>query len=132
MKKVAELVDDLFRTHRRPDGQEYTYKEISEFLGGKIESSHLSKLRTGKITNPSRETILALCRFFQVPASYFFPELDPVPQPGNAESREADLTLVQIALRTTGLRPDIQMKIEELITALQHMPRLQVNNSQKQ
>lgn len=117
MKTVAELIDQLFRTHRRPDGQEYTYKQVSVALGRSVESSHLSKLRTGKITNPGRETLLGLCRFFKVSPSYFFPELEfPLSADGSASEQG---TPVQIALRATGLAPEVQEKLEELIRTLQ-------------
>lgn len=115
MKTVAQLIDDLLYTHRKPDGREYTYKEIAEALGGRVEPSHLSKLRTGKITNPGRETLLDLCRFFQIPPSYFFPELDALPKPVAAPTADE---AIQVALRSSGLRPDVQTKLEELIRAL--------------
>jgi transcriptional regulator with XRE-family HTH domain len=117
MKTVAELINDLFRTHRRADGREYTHKDVSVALGGLVEPSHLSKLRTGKITNPSRETLLALCNFFQVPSSYFFPELPSLPAP-QATGAEAQKDLVRLALRSAGLRPEVEAKLEELINAL--------------
>ncbi len=118
MKTVAELIDQLFRTHRRPDGREYTYKEVSLALDRAVEPSHLSKLRTGKITNPGRETLLGLCRFFQVPPSYFFPELELSSQSADS-SIDNQASPVQIALRSTGLSPEVQEKLEELIRALQ-------------
>ena len=117
MKTIAQLIEELFHTHRRADGREYTYKEIVAALDGKVEQSHLSKLRTGKITNPSRETLLALCRFFQVSPTYFFPELDILPQP--AVPATADESL-QFVLRSSGLRPEVQSKLQALIQALRH------------
>src|SRR5690349_5222471 len=98
MKTVAELVDDLFHTHRKPDGREYTHKEVSLALGGAVEPSHLSKLRTGKIPNPGRETLLALCHFFQVQPSYFFPELDALAQQARQSAGQPDL--LRVALRS--------------------------------
>jgi transcriptional regulator with XRE-family HTH domain len=75
MLTVAELIDALFRSHRKPDGREYTYREVSEALEGKLTPSHIGKLRSGVIEDPKRETLLALCQFFSVPPDYFFPEL---------------------------------------------------------
>lgn len=112
MKTVAELVDDLFRVYRRPDGKEYTYKEISVALGGVVEPSHISKLRTGKITNPGRETLLSLCRFFRVPPSYFFPEFHTLVPDSEANT-------INVALRAARLSPEVEKKLEELIQALQ-------------
>lgn len=117
MSTVAELVDNLFRTHRRPDGREYTHKDVTIALGGLVEPSHLSKLRNGKITNPGRDTLLLLCRFFKVPPSYFFPELE-------FSSFEIDpdaqrIQSIHMALRSAGLSPQVQEKLEALIQALQ-------------
>lgn len=114
MKTVGQLVDELFHTHRRPDGREYTYQEICTALDGAIEPSQLSRLRNGKVTNPGRETLLALCRFFQVRPSYFFPELEQLPPPAEATQPDA----LQVALRSSGLRPDVQAKLEDLIQTL--------------
>ena len=75
--KVATLVDHLFRTRLHPDGREYTHREVAAALDQRLTPSHLGKLRSGQIDNPKRDTIILLCQFFQVPASFFFPELEP-------------------------------------------------------
>jgi transcriptional regulator with XRE-family HTH domain len=93
MKTVGELVDELFKTHRRSDGREHTYQEIAVKLGGAIEPSHISKLRTGKIANPGRDTLLALCRFFEVPPSYFFPELTTPTLTSEEEAKQTEMVL---------------------------------------
>lgn len=112
---VAQLIDRLFRNNLRDDGREYTYEEISRALHGELEPSYISKLRNGKITNPGRNTLLILCTFFRVPASYFFPELDsPVP-PDSTE----ELSTIAVALRATQLSPAAQQKLIELIQTLQ-------------
>lgn len=74
---TAELIDQLFRTHRKPDGKEYSHVELSSALGGALAPSHIGKLRAGTIRNPQRDTLLQLCQFFRVPPTYFFPELPP-------------------------------------------------------
>lgn len=114
MTTVAKLVDELFRTHRRSDGREYTYKDVSLALGGVVEPSHISKLRTGKIANPGRETLLCLCRFFHVAPSYFFPELD-----STYAQEKSYLNSLRVALATAGLGTEVEEKLEELIRALQ-------------
>ncbi len=117
MTTVGQLINDLFATHRRPDGKEYTHKEISVASGGAIEASYLSRLRNDKIPNPGRDTLLALCRFFKVSPSYFFPELDAI----SAEllSGEGSPNQLRVALRSAGLTPAVQTHIEELVKALQ-------------
>ncbi len=119
MKSVAELIDNLFRTYRRSDGREYTYKDVSVALQGIVEPSHLSKLRTGKITNPGRDTLLALCRFFQVSPTYFFPELELLQQTPQEKEKAKQDALLSVALRSTGLHPEVEKKLEQLIRALQ-------------
>lgn len=116
MSTIAELVEDLFRTHRRPDGREYTNREVSLALAGQVEPSHLSKLRNGRITNPGRDTLLLLCRFFNVSPSYFFPELDMPPI--NAEANDQQTESLHVALRSAGLSPQVREKLEALIRAL--------------
>lgn len=114
MKTVAQLVDDLFWTHRKENGEEYTYKEVCAALNGAIEPSHLFKLRKGSIKNPGRKTLLALCTFFKVPATYFFPELDALEQLPAA--LQADPFVV--AMRSSQLNPAVRKKLRELIQAL--------------
>jgi transcriptional regulator with XRE-family HTH domain len=124
MKTLAELVNDLFQTHRRPDGREYTYKEVTVALDGVVEPSHLSKLRTGKITNPGRETLLSLCRFFNIAPTYFFPELDALPRSSSRQPVATQVHSLRLALRSAGLQPEVEEKLEELIVALQQAKQL--------
>jgi transcriptional regulator with XRE-family HTH domain len=117
MKTMADLVNDLFRIHRRPDGREYSASEIARKLNGQLDVSTITALRTGKVTNPTRNTLLLLCQCFNVPPSYFFPELaepavDDVPQVEQPES-------LRIALRSSGLTPEDQKYVAGLIAILQ-------------
>ena len=119
MKTMADLLNDLFRTHRRPDGREYTATEVAraikQELQGDLDPSYLTKMRKGQIENPTRHTLILLCRFFQVPATYFFPELELQPPPDDAALR--------VALRTTDLDPEVQEKLEELIQVMQRQKK---------
>jgi len=77
---IAELVNELFKLYRHPEGREYTHKEvevgITEVAGRKIiDASYLSKLRTGLIKRPSTLAVEALCYFFPVDVNYFFPNI---------------------------------------------------------
>lgn len=114
MNMVAELVNDLFRTHRKENGREYTNKEVCLALNGAIDQSHLSRLRNGQIENPGRDSLLALCQFFKVPSSYFFPELTP---PAD-ENHGAD-DPITIAARSAKASPAVKQKLEALLRALQ-------------
>src|SRR5262245_31057649 len=111
MKTIAELVDHLFKTIKKPTGREYTYVEVAETLQGAIDPSHISKLRAGHIKNPSRETLLALCRFFKQPSSYFFPELDDPTEPVGEEE-------ILNFVNRGRFSPAVKQKLMELIHAL--------------
>lgn len=115
---VREVVDRLFREHLHPDGREYqltevvdTIKERYQHLLGDaaLNRSHLSKLRSGDIKDPGRRVIMALCAFFQVPVSTFYPELEQ-------EQHQVD---IGATLRAAGLSPQAQMYVRGLIAELQ-------------
>jgi transcriptional regulator with XRE-family HTH domain len=72
---LADLINELFNTHRHPNGREYLAVELTVYSDGVLQPSHLHGLRSGKIRNPKRTTLLALCDFFNVSPLYFFPEL---------------------------------------------------------
>lgn len=111
---VADLINELFRRNPKPNGREYTNQEISAASG--IDSSYLSRLRTGKIPNPGRETLKNLSLFFRVPVSYFFPELDGVlPEDGDGQSFGEQLHQV---LRKAGLNQQARTQVEGLIALL--------------
>ena len=93
MQDVAELIDHLFKTYRHPSGREYTYAEVSRALNEELDPTTIGKLRQGSIKNPGRNALLLLCMFFQVPASYFFPELEPPTESDDApRSLDAEIT----------------------------------------
>lgn len=116
-KTTAQLVDDLFKEHRKPDGQEYSYQEVSKRLKGELDASSIAKIRKGVIKNPGRDALMLLCRFFQVPASYFFPELEELDLPQDA-SDEEPMNTVRVALRSMDLSTDVQDYLEGIIKVL--------------
>lgn len=74
---ITELINQLFETHLHPtEGREYLAIEVAVKTDGVIQPGHLTGLRSGRIKNPKRSTLLALCDFFDVSPLYFFPELD--------------------------------------------------------
>lgn len=122
-KTMAELVNDLFQTYRHPNGREYTNKEVARVIcskGRHIDASHLSRIRTGHVVNPGVSVIEALCLFFPIDPAYFFPGL---------QQRQADTPLsadpIHIALRSVGLQPDVQEKLEDLIRILKYQDQKQ-------
>ncbi|HLI71964.1 MAG TPA: hypothetical protein VKV19_19600 [Ktedonobacteraceae bacterium] len=116
---IAHLVDTLFKTHLKPDGQEYSYQEVSQALGRELDPSYLAKVRKGIIKNPGRDALMRLCLFFQVPASYFFPELEALAPAQNTQEEESINTL-RVAFRSLNLSPDVQRYLEGIIAALRN------------
>lgn len=117
---VAQLVDHLFATHRREDGREYTYQEISKETKGELTPGYLSKLRSGQIADPGRYRLLLLCRFFRVPASYFFPELKEFEEsysPPESEPPSSADTQLFVALRAAGIPEKVQKYIAGIVAA---------------
>jgi len=109
IKTVAELVEDLFRTHRHPSGREFSNQEVSNALNDEIDPSYIAKLRRGAIKNPGRQALLSLCRFFKVQPNYFFPELESPYDPN--QSSEAGN--VHALPRSIAIQ-DARAKINEL------------------
>ena len=114
---IGQLVDQLFKTHLRPDGKEYSYQDVAAALNGEIDSTYLGKLRNGKVPNPGRNVLKLLCLFFEVPASYFFPELEPMAAGEEDPALDGEKRLL-IALRSAGLSADVQAHLQALIKAL--------------
>jgi len=84
-KSVAELIDELFKTHKKPDGRELSYQEVARMTGNQLNPTHISKMRNGSITNPTRNSLLLLCQVFRIPAAYFFPELEATTEEVDSE-----------------------------------------------
>jgi transcriptional regulator with XRE-family HTH domain len=123
-KDFPTLLNDLFQTRRKPDGEPYTASEIANWIednipGAEISPSYLSRLRSGDLRNPSRAIISYLCLAFQVPPSYFFPELahlSAAPPPDNT-------TMLRTALLNFGLDDESQRLIEALARKLRRAGR---------
>ena len=74
MPTLAELLNRLFDIRRHPSGRQYSIREVAAAARG-VGRETIHSIRNGTNQNPTRATLLALCLFFEVPASYFFPEL---------------------------------------------------------
>lgn len=73
---LADLLNRLFQLRRHPSGREYSLREVAAAARGEVGRETIHALRNGINKNPTRNTLLALCLFFEVPSSYFFPEID--------------------------------------------------------
>lgn len=75
---LAEKIDTLFQTIRRPNGEQFSHEEVAkacrEASGESFSAPYLWQLRTGRRTNPTKRHLEALAQFFKVPTSYFFDE----------------------------------------------------------
>ncbi len=115
MPTVAQLLDNLFKTHTKAGGKEYSYQEVSEALKGELDPTYIAKIRKGRIPNPGRNTLLLLCRFFHVPASYFFPELDEEATAEHITDERVDEVL---AKRAASLTPEAKRRLAALLDIL--------------
>ncbi|MDP3013154.1 MAG: helix-turn-helix transcriptional regulator [Candidatus Subteraquimicrobiales bacterium] len=107
MSRVDEKLKFLFRTNLSPDGDEYTYEEVSEGTGDVISPSYVWNLKNGKKLNPSRAKMEALAKFFDVSPSYFFDEEEAFKKSLNIDERIMraieDPVVRDIALRALDL-----------------------------
>lgn len=118
-KDIAELIEDLFQTRRKANGDLYTNQEIANWIsenipGAEISPSYISKLRLGESRNPSRDVLMYLCITFKVPPAYFFPELATM----DSGDRIDNTTLLRMALHAHGLDEETQRYLEGLVRKL--------------
>lgn len=117
MTKLADKIDQLFRTFVRPDGREYTYKEVERGTGRAVTDAYIWKLRMGKASNPSYRILKALADFFQVPVTYFF-EDDVSPEYLEELKLAAKLrqqNVAEIALRVADLDERGRQAVLEMV-----------------
>lgn len=74
-REVAEKVNYLFQTYRKPNLDRYSYSEVEELTGGKIDQSWISKLANGQTVRPGIRVLKALTDFFQVDPVFWFKDL---------------------------------------------------------
>lgn len=70
----ADRLNLAFHTITKPDGSEYTSRELEAATG--VTPSYIGRLRSGKADNPSLKVILAFAQFFNVNPSYFVDDID--------------------------------------------------------
>lgn len=123
---LADKIDLLFRTVRKPDGSEYSYEAIARELrsdtGPTISAAYLWQLRKGNRDNPTKAHLEALAAFFGVPASYFFDDEDSsaIAQQLELLARMSDLKIQQLAFRSAELSPQAQ---EAILAAIEEARR---------
>lgn len=126
-RTVADKLEHLFRTVRKPDGREYTNDEAATLIqrdqGAEISSSYIWYLRTGQRDNPTFKHLNALAKFFGVPPAYFFD--DDITEHVEAElallTAMKDAEVRDIALRAAGLSSASLRTISEIITRVSEL-----------
>jgi transcriptional regulator with XRE-family HTH domain len=66
---LKDLVNFLFDNVLHPDGRPYTTQEVTDRV--RISHATINQLRTGRNKNPTLPTLHEICRFFDVPLSFF-------------------------------------------------------------
>ncbi|MFJ8313014.1 MULTISPECIES: XRE family transcriptional regulator [unclassified Streptomyces] len=124
VQSLAERIEALFRTVRRPDRSPYSNEEVArscrESSGETFSATYLWQLRTGRRDNPTKRHLEALAAFFQVPVAYFF---DDAASARIAEevallSAMRDAGVRDVALRAVSLSPDGLGTVRDLIDAI--------------
>lgn len=79
--RLADRLDDLFRTIHPKDRGPYTPAEVAEAINQAagervISSTYIGQLRTGRRDNPTQKHLSALATFFGVSPTYFFEQTE--------------------------------------------------------
>jgi transcriptional regulator with XRE-family HTH domain len=115
---LADRIDKLFKTIRRPNGREHSNEEVARACG--FSKQYMGQLRRGESTNPTYQNLAALAAFFDVDVAYFF-------NSERAERIRADLELAAairdanvsaLALRAASLSPADREKVLAFMRSL--------------
>jgi|SRR6266540_3134480 len=71
---LSRRLDQLFKTMRKPDGREQTYREVADAVtaaGVPISHSYIYMLRIGERDNPTIKHLDGLAKHFGVSLNYF-------------------------------------------------------------
>ncbi|AXH93570.1 helix-turn-helix domain-containing protein [Micromonospora aurantiaca] len=115
---LAQRLDNLFLSVRRPDGREYSHREVAEAVtaaGEPISHSYIGQLRAGDKDNPTIKHLRALARFFGVPVEYFTNEeiATDVDRELRMLTALKELQIKTVSLRRT-LLPEAERSLAEL------------------
>lgn len=128
---LAGRLDYLFKTVRRPDGSEHTYREVADAISrtdaGAISASYIWQLRAGAKDNPTRRHIEGLAAFFDVTPAYFLDD------PERAATAAVDVALRAalehgeirtLAIGARGLSGESLAVLGQLVDQLRRLERL--------
>ena len=122
-RTLAQRLDHLFDTVRRPDGQEYTNEHVANAVsatGVTISQSYIWQLRKQKKDNPTLKHLQALADFFGVPPAYFFDDavagqIDDRIEALRAERERGGPEARLMAMRAGELSADRRRQVMELL-----------------
>ncbi|MEQ3552863.1 hypothetical protein WIS52_20540 [Pseudonocardia nematodicida] len=126
-RSLAAKLNHLNETCHPPGRGPYTLEESVAGIraqGGAVSRTHLSAMRTGIRTNPSKSTIEAIARWYGVPAAYL---LDDDPRSEITSQEHESLLILRRAelhelVRDIGrLRPETQRSLVRIVADLRAM-----------
>lgn len=117
--RINKRIDLLFQTITKPDGSQYSYRDVENLAGKVVSSTSLWKVRTGKTKNPSQRLLQALSQAFQVPVSFFFDEnVSPESIKSYQAQFQSEKMVEQIALRSAELDDEGKQAILDMINVV--------------
>ncbi len=121
---LAGRLDLLFRTKHPAGAREPRNQEVADARvqagGPKGTGAYLSLLRTGRRSNPHRELLTALARYFGVPVSYFLDDQAADELTGQLQLLVAlrDSGAERLALRAHGLSQGSRQALAAMVEQL--------------
>ena len=133
---AARKLDRLFKTVTKPDGAEYSYREVAAGIKKLAEddarlttltAGYIWKIRSGHIQSPGVKALKSLAQFFGVDLEYFDEQAsDEVPKVVIlARSLSRDEQASEIALKATALSDDEKEMVLEMMEAILKYKRKQ-------
>jgi len=129
LRTLPAKVDYLFR-HVHPAGRRpFTHPEVAAATG--LSTGLLSALRTGKNTNPTKDTLEKLAGFFGVPVAFFFDDQtsDQIAAQIALAALVRDARIAHAAARMVGLSPDSLQAVTALTEQLRKIEGLEAGDS---
>lgn len=112
---ISERTQRLFQTILNPStGSEYTHSEVAELSDGFLTEEEVSSIRSGEISNPTIDRIVALADVFRVSPSYFTEKTPPLISQETLEGMSKDLPR-KIINRTLSLPESQQQFVLNMI-----------------
>jgi transcriptional regulator with XRE-family HTH domain len=131
---LAGRLDLLFHTRHPAGSREPSNQEVADALartgGPKVTGAYLSLLRTGRRSNPHRDLLTALARYFGVPVSYFLDDQAAEELTGQLQLLVAlrDSGAERLALRAHGLSDGSRQALAAMVEQLRKAEGLADND----